>query len=170
MINSVGFWANGKGINLYALWLFAGNLRLFMYDFSLCGALIVQQHSLCGIQNILHPELSPLDFYVWGYAPYNPSTANQLKCSSLRSIISLDSWFRLFIPYSQLTLALWNNNPEKYILYRLNEKLLIHYTSMNLKVIIWKFGEYSSIFQKGCLATLPELPCVNHHKTSIYMP
>ena len=71
----------------------------------------------------------PLCFYVWGYAPYNPSTANQLKCSSLRSIISLDSWFRLFIPCSQLTLALWNNNPDKCILYRLNERLLIHHTS-----------------------------------------
>ena len=57
-------------------------------------------------------RIIPLDFYVWGYAPYNPSTANQVKCSSLRSIISLDSWFRLLIPYSQLTLALWNNNPD----------------------------------------------------------
>lgn len=57
----------------------------------------------------------PLGFYVWGYAPYNPSTANQLKCSSLCSIISLDSWFRLVIPYSQLTLALWNNNPDIYV-------------------------------------------------------
>ena len=134
MINNVDFQANGKGINLYTLWLFAGNLRLFMYDFSLCGALIVQQHSLCGIQNILHPELSPLYFYVWGYAPYNPSTANQVKCSSLRSIISLDSWFRLLIPYYQLTLALWNNNPDKYILCRLNERLFVHHTSMIQKL------------------------------------
>ena len=48
----------------------------------------------------------PLCSYVWGYAPYNPSTANQLKCSLLRLSISLDSWFRLVIPYSQLTLVL----------------------------------------------------------------
>ena len=71
MINNVGFWANGKGINLYALWLFAGNLRLFMYDFSLCGALIAQQHSLCDIQNILHPELSP-SVSMYGATPPTP--------------------------------------------------------------------------------------------------
>ena len=71
MINNVGFLANGKDVKLYTVWLFAGNLRLFMYDFSLCGALIVQQHSLCGIQNILHPELSP-QFLCMGLRPLQP--------------------------------------------------------------------------------------------------
>ena len=112
MINNVGFWANGLGTNLYALWLFAGNLRLFMYDFWLTWCSFYAATHSGAKDKIFCRQNYPLCFYVWGYAPYNPSTANQVKCSSLRSISSLDSWFRLLIPYSQLTLALWNNNPD----------------------------------------------------------
>lgn len=97
--------------------------------FGLHGVFSVQRHTLAQKIRYSASRTLPRCFYVWGYAPYNPATANQVKCSSLRSIISLDSWFRLLIPYSQLTLALWNNNPDKYILCRLNEGLLIHHTS-----------------------------------------
>lgn len=85
--------------------------------FGLHGVVSVQRHTLAQKIRYFASRTIPLCFHVWGYAPYNPSTANQLKCSSLRSIISLDSWFRLLIPYSHLTLALWNNNPGLYFFY-----------------------------------------------------
>ena len=86
-------------------------------------------------QSMRHTEyfasrIIPLCLYVWGYAPYTPSTANQLKCSSLCSIISLDSWFRLLIPYYQLTLALWNNNPDNNIFYIYVRQYSLFYTNI----------------------------------------
>lgn len=90
-----------------------------MYNFRLTWCIFcAATHS--GTKDKYFVQHYPLYFYVWGYAPYNPSTANQVKCSSLRSIISLDSWFRLLIPYYQLTLALWNNNPDDYLFYSLS--------------------------------------------------
>ena len=83
--------------------------------FGLHGVFSVQRHTLAQKIRYSASRTLPRCFYVWGYAPYNPSTANQLKCSLLRLSISLDSWFRLLIPYSQLTLALWNNNPDIYV-------------------------------------------------------
>ena len=80
-----------------------------------CAVLWLYSNIVYAAYRIFCIQNYPLGFYVWGYAPYTPSTANQLKCSSLCSIISLDSWFRLLIPYSQLTLALWNNNPDDYL-------------------------------------------------------
>ena len=88
-----------------------------MYDFWLTWCSFYAATHSGAKDKIFCIQNYPLCFYVWGYAPYTPSTANQLKCSSLRSIISLDSWFRLFIPYSQLTLALWNKNPDNNIFY-----------------------------------------------------
>ena len=116
--------------------------------FGLHGVFSVQRHTLAQKIRYSASRTLPRCFYVWGYTPYNPSTANQVKCSSLRSIISLDSWFRLFIPYSQLTLALWNNNPDKYILCRLNERLFVHYTSMILKLYHGNLVNIQVFFKK----------------------
>ena len=77
-----------------------------MYDFWLTWCSFYAATHSGAKDKIFCIQNYPLCFYVWDHAPYTPSTANQLKCSSLCSIISLDSWFRLFIPYSQLTLAL----------------------------------------------------------------
>ena len=95
--------------------------------FGLHGVFSVQRHTLAQKIRYSASRTLPRCFYVWGYAPYNPSTANQLKCSLLRLSISFDSWFRLLIPYSQLTLALWNNNPDN--------KFLIPYSLICAKQI-----------------------------------
>ena len=98
-----------------------------MYNFRLTWCIFCAATHSGAKDKIFCIQNYPLCFYVWGYAPYNPSTANQLKCSLLRLSISFDSWFRLLIPYSQLTLALWNNNPDN--------KFLIPYSLICAKQI-----------------------------------
>ena len=101
-----------------------------MYNFRLTWCIFCAATHSGAKDKIFCIQNYPLCFYVWGYAPYTPSTANQLKCSSLRSIISLDSWFRLFIPYSQLTLALWNKNPDNNIFYIYVRQYSLFYTNI----------------------------------------